>query len=219
MIIIISLLVAMVLYLFTFYYYVRDDLYFIRKGVSMEQLFNVLFLGLFGGVISSRLLYIFLDSNFQNVSKVQSYFISRSVGISIFGAVAGLIISYIWLTKRNKISMRRFFDYVSVALLAAFPILFLGVFSNLYLFVMYVILFMFFTSVLMPKYINGRMRVGSICLIFLIMFSLVSFLHDIFLLYTENILLSKESFLFIGLFVLSFILLIRLEMKKIQKSS
>ena len=117
MIIIISLIIAMVLYLFTFYYYVRDDLYFIRKGVSMEQLFNVLFLGLFGGVIFSRLLYIFLDSNFQNVSKVQSYFISRSVGISIFGAVAGLIISYIWLTKRNKIIIKiamPFFDLGSI---------------------------------------------------------------------------------------------------------
>ncbi len=219
MIIGISLLIALIIYLFTFYYYVRDDLYFIRKGVSMDQLFNTLLAGLAGSFLFSRLLYIVFNLNIGQISKTQSYFISRPLGVSIFGAIAGLFLSYMLMTRKNKALRKRFFDYVSISLLAAFPVLFLGVFFNLYLFIMHVVLFIFYILVLMPKYNSGKMRTGSVCLIFLIMFSLVSFLHDVFLLYTQNILLSRESFLLIGLFIISCAFLIKLETSKTTKSS
>lgn len=218
MIVGISLLIALIIYLFTFYYYTRDDLYFIRKGVSMEQLFNTLLAGLAGSFLFSRVLYIIFNLNIGQISKAQSYFISRPSGISIFGAIAGLFLSYMLMTRKNKALRKRFFDYVSVSLLAAFPILFLGVFLNLYLFIMHVILFLFYLFILMPKYNSGKMRTGSICLIFLIMFSLVSFLHDVFLLYTQNILLSRESFFLIGLFIISCFFLVRLETNKTTRS-
>jgi len=201
MVIIFSLLLALLLFLFTFYYYTRDDLYFIRKGVSMEQLFNILLSGLLGSLLFSRLLAIIFNLNIGRISQAQTYLSSRPLGISVFGAIAGLFLSYLLMTRKNKALRKRFFDYVSVSLLAALPILFLGVFINFYLFIMHIILFIFYVFVLVPKYNSGKMRTGSLCLIFLIMFSLVSFLNDIFLLYTQEILLSRESCVFFGFFI------------------
>ena len=203
MVIIFSLLLALLLFLFTFYYYTRDDLYFIRKGVSMEQLFNILLSGLLGSLLFSRLLAIIFNLNIGRISQAQTYLSSRPLGISVFGAIAGLFLSYLLMTRKNKALRKRFFDYVSVSLLAALPILFLGVFINFYLFIMHIVLFIFYIFVLVPKYNSGKMRTGSLCLIFLIMFSLVSFLNDIFLLYTQEILLSRESFLLVVLFIAS----------------
>ncbi len=218
MIAFISLGISFIIFLFIFYYYARDDFYFIRKGVSMEQLFNVLFSGLFVGVISSRLMYFLLDLGSQEISSITPFFASRTNGISVFGGLVGLFLTYSVLTKRRKINKNRFFDYVTIATLGAFPIIFLGVSPNLYLFIMYLMLFVFFIFILIPKYIKGKMRPGSISLFFLIMVSLISFLQDIFLLYTKNILLSKESFLFLALFLLSCLLIVRLEMKKSVKA-
>lgn len=219
MVIIFSLLLALLLFLFTFYYYTRDDLYFIRKGVSMEQLFNILLSGLLGSLLFSRLLAIIFNLNIGRISQAQTYLSSRPLGISVFGAIAGLFLSYLLMTRKNKALRKRFFDYVSVSLLAALPILFLGVFINFYLFIMHIILFIFYVFVLVPKYNSGKMRTGSLCLIFLIMFSLVSFLNDIFLLYTQEILLSRESFLLGGLFIASCFFLLRLESYKTTKNS
>jgi len=219
MVIIFSLLLALLLFLFTFYYYTRDDLYFIRKGVSMEQLFNILLSGLLGSLLFSRLLAIIFNLNIGRISQAQTYLSSRPLGISVFGAIAGLFLSYLLMTRKNKALRKRFFDYVSVSLLAALPILFLGVFINFYLFIMHIILFIFYVFVLVPKYNSGKMRTGSLCLIFLIMFSLVSFLNDIFLLYTQEILLSRESFLLVGLFIASCFFLLRLESYKTTKNS
>lgn len=218
MIIFLSFAISLIFFLFIFYYYARDDFYFIRKGVSMDQLFNVLLAGLFIGVISSRLMYILLDLGSQEINSITPFFVSRTNGISIFGGLVGLFITYSILTKRRKISKNRFFDYVTIATLGAFPVLFLGVSPNLYLFIMYLMLFIFFIFVLIPKYIKGKMRPGSISLFFLIMVSLISFLQDIFLLYTRDVLLSKESFLFLGLFFIACLLLVRLEMKRSVKA-
>lgn len=213
MIAIIFTFLAVLVFLFVFYYYTRDDLYFIKKGVSMDQLFNILFIGLLSSFLFSRLFFLILNTS-PTVDKFPlSVFISRPEGISLFGGLFGLISTYIMLLNKRKISRRRFFDYVSVALLASFVILFLGVFPGVYLFIMYLILFLFFIFFLMPKYIVGRLKPGSLILIFFIMISLISFLQDIFLLYTANVLLTRESFLFLGLFIIALIILIRSETK------
>lgn len=209
--------VAVVIFLFVFYYYVRDDLYFIRKGVSMEQLFNILFIGLFVSLISSRIFFLILNIDSSTTKFPLSIFTSRPAGISLFGGLLGLITAYMLLTKKRKVSRKRFFDYISVALTAFFIVLFSGVYPSIYLFIMYLTLFLFSVLFLMPKYINGRLKPGSLSLIIFIMMSLISFLQDIFLLYTSNILLSKESFLFLGLFIIALILLIRSEMRKTGK--
>lgn len=217
MIAILSLVISLIIFLFTFYYLAKDDFFFIRKGITMEHLFNVLFVGLFFGILSARFSYVILHLRSQNISPFR-FVLPYFFGFSLSGGLIGLFLAYIWLTRRKKIARLRFLDYISISLLAAFPVFFIGVFSNFYLFIMYAVLFLFFIYTLVPKNNKGLLREGSITYIFLIMVSLVSFLQDIFLLYTKNILLSRESFLFLGLFSFSLYLLVRLETKKPAKS-
>lgn len=218
--------VSLFIFLFFFHFFSKDDYFFIRRGVMMEQLFNILFIGFFWGVIISRITYILLHPEKNLFNPLAFFSISQLSGLSLLGGVVGIFFSYIFLTKRRKIHAGRFLDYVSVALLSAFPVGYLGMFliqikrnplELVYLAVVYFVMFLFFARILFPRFHRGNMKVGSMSLLFLIMFSLVSLLKDIILLYKNGILLQTEDFFLIGLFFISAIVLVRVELKKATK--
>jgi hypothetical protein len=193
MIAVILLSVSLIFFLFSFYYYSKDDFFFIRKGITMNQLFNVLFIGLFWSIIGMKL-------DFH--------------GISFFGGIVGLFLSYVWLTRRRKISTLRFLDYVSIAVLSALPLFFIAIFLNYYLCLLYLFILLIFINILLPRYNKGLLKDGIISFIFLIMVSFVQILQDFYLLYSKGVLLSKETFMFLGLLIFSLVMLIRLEIRK-----
>ncbi len=219
-------LIAFFLSLFCFYYYSRDDYFFIRKTITMEQLFNVIFIGSFWGVVSARVVYVVLHPTVAISNPLVLFSIPDNSGFSLLGGITGCFIAFIFLTKRRKILVGRFLDYIAISLLAALPVGFLGNYiffkrtntvETVYLTVLYMVLFVFFTKVLFPKFQRGNLKEGSISLLFLIMYSLVSLLHDIVLLYKNEVLLKTEDFLFIGLFFIAAMALVRLETKRSTK--
>lgn len=214
MILIITIFLALLIYLFIFYNLSRDNFYFIRKGINMEQLYNVLFLGILVTILSAKFFYLVFNFIDHNLGTNQPHVLSELHGFSVFGVLTGFYMSYLFLTQRRKISRLRFLDIAALAFLAALPLISIGLFNNIYLLIMNSVLLLFFLLILMKKYNNGRLKTGSLSLIFLIMVSLIVFLEDIYLLYFKNILLSKESFALFGLFLISCILLIRLELRK-----
>lgn len=219
--------ITLFIFLFCFYLYARDDYYFIRKGITLEQLFNVLFIGLFLALFIGRLTYALLNLSMQWLNPLIFFLIMYFPGISLFGFVVGLFMGYIYLTKRRRIHTKRYLDYVSLALLSAFPVGLLtnyfsqennDIFSAIYPSVMYAVLFLFFIKVLFPKFMRGSLKDGTISLLFLIMFSLVSLLHDVLLLFQNETLLRTEDFLFIALFFIAALLLVRFEIKRPTKT-
>lgn len=220
------LLIAFFFSLFCFYYYSRDDYFFIRKNITMEQLFNVIFIGSFWGVISSRIVYVVTHPNPAFFNPLVFFSIPYYPGLSLLGGIFGLYISFVFLTKRRKIHVGRFLDYISISLLAALPFGYIGNYllerrsntvETIYLTVIYIALFIFFTRILFPKFQRGSLKEGSISLIFLIAYSIVSLVHDIALLYKNEILLRTEDFFFIGLFFFAAMALVRLETRRSAK--
>lgn len=208
----IVLLLSLFLLLFCFFYYTKDDLFFFRKNITLEILFNTLLISIFCSLLISRLVFVILNFQPKYLSPVVFLLIPYFPGISVFGGILGFYISAVIFTRRKKINTKRFLDYAAVAILVFFPLFFL-ISSNYYLCIMYLVLFIFFINILMPKYNQGLLKEGSVAIIFLIMSSLVFVMHDLFLLYTKNILLSKDALLFIILFFVSSFLLVRLEIK------
>jgi prolipoprotein diacylglyceryltransferase len=175
----------------------------------MEQLFNVLFLGLFFTFLISRLFYVILHVNKSYFNPLVFLLVPYFPGLSLFGMIAGMFFTFTYLTKRRKINSGRFLDYSALATLAAFPIGLLGmslldqkkeILGWIYMPVLYIVLFTFYVKVLFPKFSRGTLKEGSLSMLFLILFSLVSLLHDVILLYTSNILLKTEDFLYMALF-------------------
>lgn len=213
------LIISLFIFLFCFYYFARDDFYFIRKGITLEAMFNVLFIGLFFSIIFSRIFYIILNFEPRFKNPLAIFLIPYFPGLSLAGGILGLYLVCFYVSKRRKITSGRFLDYISLALLSVLPILLFVIYSSVYYFIMYIVLFLFFILTLYQKYSKGLIKEGIISLLFLIMFALVSLLQDLFLLYQNNILLKKEDFIYIALFFAASFLLVRLEMKRPAKTS
>ena len=56
---------CLIIFLFAVYQLSRDDFLFLRKGISTEHVFNVLFLGLPVALFASRLVYAILHPSFR----------------------------------------------------------------------------------------------------------------------------------------------------------
>lgn len=217
------LFLALFLFLFCFYYFIQDDFHFIRKGITLEQLFNVLFLGLFFNVFIARIVRVFIHPSEAFLNPLAFIFIPGFSDIPFFESIVGLFIIFIFLTRQRKMNAARFLDYVSLSLLCALPVSFLGsyflqekkdVFIGVYIPVIYFVLFLFFANVLFKKFARGSLKEGSIAALFLVMVSLVSLIEDILMLYTQNRLLQIDDALFASMFVLASIYLLRLESKR-----
>jgi hypothetical protein len=140
-------------------------------------------------------------------------FNSNNSGISLPGFIIGSIMVLTLTTKKRGIPSWKFLDYVSLSFLSVFPWLFLFLYFNTYIFIIYTFTFSFFYFVLFPRYARGTVKDGTITLLFLIMFSLISVLNDVVSLYKRNTPPSIEVYIYIIIFLFSSLFLIRNQLK------
>lgn len=179
------LLVCLFIFLYCVYVLANDDFIFLRRDITMEKLFNIIFLGSLISLFTARLFYGFSAKDiFSNplVFLAIPYF----PGLSLLGAVAGAGIYILFLAKRREppLPLRRICDLFSIAFLLSLPVGFLGylLFSEAGVqvartgsqAVIYFILFIIFLKFFLPRLLNGKFKEGTITLLFLIVFSAVS---------------------------------------------
>ncbi len=199
-------------FLFSFYSLSKEDFYFIRKGITLDDLFNIVFIGIFWGIIASRVVFVLMHMN--ATSNLFFYLFTLSAfNASIPGFIIGTLLAIGVTSARRNILYWKMLDYVSIAFLSAFPWMILGISGNIYAFLLYLVLLFFFILVLLPNYRKSSLKEGSISLLFVIMFSLVSLLENIFILYNNNKLPEIEDYFYIFLFFISSLLLIRSQVK------
>jgi prolipoprotein diacylglyceryltransferase len=216
------ILVCFFIFLYCVYVLSNDDFIFLRRDVSMEELFNMVFLGSFISLFVSRLFYGFSHGEvFVNplVFVLFPYF----PGLSLLGAVVGVGAYLIFLKtrKENQFPLTRISDFFSIAFLISLPIGFLGflMFSQHAMLIklgiqaaVYFILFIIFLRFFLPRLLNGKFKEGTVSCLFLICFSVVSLVSNIFLKidvlgYFKNF----ENIILIFMFLSSSIFLIRQE--------
>lgn len=180
------------IFLYCVYVLANDDFIFLRRDVAMEKLFNMIFLGSFTGLFFARLFYgLFYANNiFSNllVFLLFSYF----PGLSLLGGVVG-VGAYLLFSMRhreNPLPMGRICDFFSLAFLISLSIGFVGFFmfseENMGTVklgvqaVTYFILFIIFLKFFLPRLLSGKFKEGTISIIFLICFALVSLISNAF---------------------------------------
>lgn len=185
------LFVCLFVFLFCVYLLARDDFVMLRKDVTMERLFNIIFLGSLSCLFGARLFYglIHLKSILFNpfVFLLFPYF----PGLSLTGGVVGggAAVFFLALNKKNNLPIGRLSDFFSIAFLITMPIGILGYFmlsegeivliKAISLIVIYIGLFMFFIKFLLPMLLNDKLKEGTITLLFLICFSAISLISNI----------------------------------------
>lgn len=176
------LIPALLVFLFMLYRFVKDDYIFIRKGISLEQAFDMSFITLWVSLFFARLFDLIFHYTAKQNLLIQ-FFSANSSQFSLVGAIIGGIIVVFMLSKQRRVPLGRLSDFFSLAFLYALPVGLLGhalfVSKNelLYLFlniIIYFVVLLFFAQFLFPKLMNRTLKEGMISILFLLTFSVIT---------------------------------------------
>ena len=216
---IIVLIPAFLIFLYCLYILGRDDITFIRKNVSLEQLFNIAFITFLVGMLAARILYVALNPSRDYLNPLVFFIFPYFPGLSWLGGVLGGSLFLLYHAKRRKLPVGRIFDYFAISFLCAAPYGIVGSFFldntprtiDVWLLpIIYMLLFIFFMKIIHPKLMQGNVRHGSAGILVLVIFSLLFFL-------TSMVQDVQKIYYFVGveeivaalIFFFSFILLIK----------
>lgn len=200
------LFVCLFIFLFCVYFLGKDDLILLRKDVSMEKFFNIIMLGSLICLISSRLFYGLFHATNILQNPLVFFLFPYFPGLSLVGGVIGGGIVFLYLlSKKDKFPLGRIFDFCSMGFLTALPVGILGYFMfseekfsvvrTIGLMTVYIVLFTIFWKIFLPRMFSGKFKDGTITFLFLICFSIISFVSNIMgnfkeIFSLENIILS-----------------------------
>ncbi|MDP2637507.1 MAG: hypothetical protein Q8P26_00405 [Candidatus Levybacteria bacterium] len=216
---ILVLLICLFVFLYCVYTLANDDFIFLRKDITMEKIFNIIFLGSLSSLFISRVFYGLFNGGEIFSNPLVFFLFPYFPGLSLLGGVVGGGVGFLFLAtrKKNQLPLGRLADFFSIALLITLPVGFLGYFmfsedgfpfikASALVFT-YLILFIIFLRLILPQLLNGKLKEGTITYLFLICFSVVSLISNAFpkfnlLSYVknfENMLLILILFLSLGM--------------------
>lgn len=152
----------------------------------MERFFNIIFAGSMVCLFTSRLFYGIFHAKNILLNPFIFLLFPYFPGLSLIGGVigAGVVFLYLYKVQKKQLPLGRMFDFCSIAFLVTLPVGFLGYFMfseekfsiiiTISLMIAYTALFSIFWKIFLPKMISGKFKDGTVSLLFLICFSLVS---------------------------------------------
>lgn len=215
------LIISFLIFLFTLYFLTNDDLIIIKKDMPMDKVFNTAFLTAFASLLFARIFYVIFNPKEIFLNPLGFFLFPYFPGLSLLGGVIGGCLFLIFYAKNQKLPVGRIFDFFAISALSAFPVGFLGSFiltGKSYLpvfifsFTIYVILFAVFIKVFLPASFRASLKNGSLGLIFLICFSVVTFLSGIILNFKNLSLITGENLVLFSLFIISGAFFLKQEM-------
>ena len=189
---ILVLLICLFVFLYCVYLLANDDFIFLRKDISMERLFNITFLGGIFSLFFGRLFYALSQDTEIFSSIIVFLLFPYFPGLSLLGGVVGAGIGLIILTnsKKDPLPLGRLADFFSIAFLVTLSIGFLGYYMFSQdgfptikagsIITAYLFLAILFLKFLLPLLLSGKLKEGTIGLLFLVCFSVVSLISNSF---------------------------------------
>jgi hypothetical protein len=178
---VVVLIPAILIFFYNLYKISGDDHVFIRKNISLEQIFDIGFIVMLMSFLFARF-FFFIFHPVPNNNIFLSFFSTKG-GLSLVGSFIGGMTSLYFIGKYNKLPMGRIFDFFTLAYLSALPLGFVGhsmlfrnqeLIINLVIACIYFLFALFFMKVLYPNLIRRALKEGSIHIFFILLFSLLS---------------------------------------------
>lgn len=195
---ILVILFCFFLFLFILHFLSRDDFVLLRKDVSTERVFNIAFVVLPVSLFFGRIIFAVSNPTANFLNPLYFLLFPYFPGLSFIGAIFGTSLFLYFIFKSKKMPIERLLDLFTFSLSAVMPLAVLGFFalnknliSWIFLFFVlsYLIVFLFNFIFLLPMFLKGRIKEGSITLIFLICSSAFSLLGEII---SKKILFNAE---------------------------
>lgn len=185
------LLICFLIFLFCLYLLANDDFVLLRKDVSTEKVFDMALVMSILSLLGARILYVIVNPNSGFLNPLVFIMFPYFPGLSLTGALIGALFAFfLFYAKYSKVPVGRLLDFFSISFLATLPVgllgyLFLSWVDNevkhayiIGLIVVYIILLIVVLKFCLPALLSGKLKDGTICLIFLISFSTISFTEN-----------------------------------------
>ena len=216
-----TFLASFIIFLFSLYTLSRDDFVFIRKNVSVEEMFNTGFLLVPFMLLVSRIFYVVFHFNQRFLHVLVFLALPYFPGLSLLGAVLGGMLGIICICLIKKVSViGRVSDIISLSLFAGVtcgiaPVMLIFYLTNRFYFLielLFVILSIASFALLVKYFLKEKFKDGSVSLLFLVIFSLLSILSQGFRgIVAFSLFVKGEGAVYILIFFVCLILFIRRE--------
>lgn len=214
--IIIVLVFCFVIFLYISYFLSHDDFVILRTNTSMDRIFNSAFVAGLFSLFCARFFYVFLNPKPVFFSPLGFILFPYFPGLSLTGAVLGGYFITLFLLDSWNLPIGRIIDFFSIAFLSAFPFGFIGgyilsgekIAMPFYLsIILFLVILVSFVKFILPLSSKGKLKDGSLSILFMSVFPLVYLLSNIIIGFGKNILTSENliSCLILISFVVVFI--------------
>ena len=232
---ILVLVVCFFIFLYTVYLLSNDDFVILRRDIPMERIFNIVFLTALVSLFFSRLFYVIFHPNNIFGSLLGFLLFPYFPGLSLSGGILGGVLFSVFYFKINNLPLGRLFDFFSIGFLVSYPLGFVGFlvlskaeFSNVIIvsLVLIFLLSLCFIKYVLPATLGGKLKDGTLGLLFLLSFSIISILINVLnkqSLRSDELggiksIFDKENILFFVIFISALIFLIKQEWKERLRS-
>lgn len=208
------LIFCFLVFLFCVYIFSHDDFVLMRRNVSLERVFNLAFLTALVGLFFARFFYVLFHFHLGFLNPLVFFLFPYFPGLELTGGVVGAVL-FLQIFSFGKLPKMRLFDIFSLSFLCALSvgillhIIFLQktiVWHDFVVPLLYLALFILSARI----FLRVVLKDGSLGLLFLLAFSLISFVVG--RIKAENkLFLSNEDFILIEMFLLSLVFLLKQE--------
>lgn len=220
------LLLPFIIFLYCFYRFVKDDYVFIRRNMSPEQTFDIMFTSVWVSLFFARFIH-FLFHPITSGNYFLLFLSPRVEGLSLTGAVIGGIVALYLIGKYKKVPLGRLADFVTLAFIIALPVGFLSyafiykpqeMVIHLLSAIIYTCFMVYVVKFFYPKIMSRTLREGSLTIYFLEFFAVTSIALSAVPLGKKTItIFSAENISLAVLLLFSLFLLFKLERGKSRK--
>lgn len=186
------LVLSIIVSLFCLYHISREDLTFFRRDVTLDDVFNIALMTLVSGLFFARFFYVVFHFAPGFLNPLVFFLVPYFPGLSVPGGILGGVLVIIYLSRRNKFPMRRMLDFMALSFFAGVPIGYVGsafiqsgfnYFYNIFLPIVFFILFLFSYIFVFPRLLKKELKPGmlgtAILIVFSFLFLLVSIIQSI----------------------------------------
>lgn len=114
--------ITLLIFLFTTYELSKEDFIFLRKGITTDDIFNTIFLGLPIALLGGRLVYVLLHPSWRYLNPLIFFVVPYFPGLSIIGGIIASWLFLLYYTKKKKYPYARILDILGISFLVAFSI-------------------------------------------------------------------------------------------------
>lgn len=197
------------IFLFVVYFLSHDDFVILRRDVPMEKIYNNAIIFSLVTLFFSRLFYVIQNPHPIFLNPLGFILFPYFPGLSLSGGLLGGFLFLILLLKMGNLPVGRLLDFFSFAFLVAAPFGFAGYFllsgerpslEYLVSFILIISLVFLFARFILATSLSGKLKDGSLGILFLTTFSGTSLVINIilnggFVLGLENIILILVALL------------------------